>query len=364
MTTAMTEVSTAEDFDQERAQVFAQWMLETINRGALALMISIGHRTGLFDTLRTMNWATSSEIAEAAGLQERYVREWLGAMVTGRIVQYRPESRTYRLPAEYAAHLSRAAGTDNIAQSTQWMSVLAGVEDKVVDKFRHGGGVHYCEYHRFHPVMAEESALTVVSALKEHILPLVSGLMDRLQAGIDVLEIGCGSGRASCRLAELFPASRFTAYDLCEDAIRAAEGLRREKGLTNLHFEARDITQLNQPGSYDLVLAFDVIHDQKAPAAVLAEVRKALRSDGVFLMQDIAASSELHKNIDHHFGPFFYTISTMHCMTVSLAQGGAGLGTVWGEELALRMLAQADFGRVEVKKLAHDIINSYYIARP
>lgn len=350
-------------FQEEQAQAFAGWMLETMNRGSLALMISIGHRTGLFDTLRDMDWATSADIAAAAGLQERYVREWLGAMVTGRIVLYQPDSRTYKLPAEHAAYLTRAAGTDNIAQSMQWMSVLGSVEDQVVEKFRTGGGVHYCEYHRFHPVMAEESALTVVAGLRQHILPLVPGLVDRLQAGMDVLEIGCGSGRASCMLAELFPRSRFSAYDLCADAIESAEALRRERGLTNLRFETRDITHLQQPAAHDLVLAFDVIHDQKDPASVLAEVRRTLRKDGVFLMQDIAASSELHKNMDHHFGPYFYTISTMHCMTVSLAQGGAGLGTVWGEELALKMLAQAGFRNVEVKKLPHDIINNYYLAR-
>ncbi len=338
-------------------------MVQTINRGALALMISIGHRTGLFDFMRNRPWMTSEQIAAHSGLNERYVREWLGAMVTGRIIEYRTDDRCHLLPHEHAAFLTRAAGCNNVAQSTQWISVLGYVEDKIVEKFKTGGGVHYCEYHRFHEVMAAENDLTVISALREHILPLAPGLIEQLESGIDVLEIGCGSGRASCKLAHWFPRSRFTAYDLCEDAIASAEALRREWGLTNLRFEARDITTLPEKSKFDLVLAFDVIHDQKDPAAVLRGVRAALKPSGQFLMQDIAASSHLEKNMDHHFGPFFYTISTMHCMSVSLAQGGVGLGTVWGEELALQMLHDAGFHNVQTHKLDHDMINSYYLAR-
>ena len=243
----------------------------------------------------------------------------------------------------------------------QWFSVLGGVEGKVTEKFKNGGGVHYCEFHRFHEVMASESDNTVVGALRDHILPLAPGLIDRLQSGIKVLEIGCGSGRATCRLAELFPNSSFTAYDLCEDAIEAALRTQREKGLTNAKLAAQDISNLTETNEYDLVLAFDVVHDQKAPDVVLANVWKTLKPNGVFLMQDIAASSYLEKNIDHVLGPFFYTISTMHCMTVSLAQDGAGLGTVWGKELAVKMLGEAGFVDIDVHQLPHDIINNYYV---
>ncbi|MCB1814592.1 MAG: transcriptional regulator, partial [Candidatus Competibacteraceae bacterium] len=105
------------------------------------------------------------------------------------------------------------------------------------------------------------------------------------------------------------------------------------------------------------------IHDQRDPARVLREIHTALRPDGVFLMQDIRASSELHRNMDHPVAPLLYTVSCMHCTTVSLAQGGAGLGAMWGEEMALSMLADAGFQRVEVKQLEHDFQNNYYLAR-
>lgn len=361
MTATATQAST--EFDQSRAEAFAERMLGMLNGGALSLMVSIGHRTGLFDTLAALPPATSEQIAAEAGLQERYVREWLGAMVTGGIVEYDPQGATYRLPAEHARWLTRQFSPENIAVTHQWTSVLGSVESDVVDKFRNGGGVHYECFHRFHEVMAAESAQTVVAALTDHILPLATGLRDQLQSGIDALDIGCGSGKAACTLAETFPNSRFTGYDLCEDAIAAAREEAGRRGLSNIRFEARDITRLDEPERYDLVTAFDVIHDQKSPAVVLDQVYKAVKPSGTFLMQDIRASSHLEKNVDHPIGPFLYAISTMHCMTVSLAQGGEGLGTVWGEELAVKMLNDAGFSDVRVETLDHDIINNYYIMR-
>ena len=352
---------TTREIDQARAEAFAERMLGTINEAAVALMASVGHRTGLFDAMSGLAPSTSGEIAAAAGLDERYVREWLGAMVTGGIVEHDPEDATYVLPAEHARWLTRAASPENIAVTTQWIPLLGSVEDGIVESFREGGGVPYSAYPRFHEVMAEESAQTVVAALNGAILPLVPGLTGRLEAGIDVLDLGCGSGRALNLMARTYPKSRFTGYDISEEGIaRAREGAR---DLDNVRFEIRDVARLGERENYDLITTFDVIHDQAKPAAVLAEISRALRPDGVYLMQDIAGSSHVHKNLDHLLGPLMYTISTMHCMTVSLAQGGAGLGAMWGEEKATEMLREAGFAGVEVEQLPHDFINYYYIAR-
>jgi SAM-dependent methyltransferase len=359
----MTATAPAPAIDQAKAEQFAGSLMGTINQASLALMLSVGHRTRLFDVMATLPASTSTRIADAAGLDERYVREWLGAMVTGRVVDYDADKKTYALPPEHAAFLTRAAGGENIANTMQWFSVLGSVEDSVIDKFHNGGGVHYCEFNRFHEVMASESIHTVVNALDDHILPMTDDLQAKLEAGIEVLEIGCGSGRPSCYLAERFPNSRFTAYDLCEDALEVGVKIKEDKGLSNLTLATKDITDLGHENGFDLVLAFDVIHDQKDPAKVLDNIRGALRDGGTFLMQDIRASSYLEKNMDHDLGPFFYTISTMHCMTVSLAQGGEGLGTVWGEELAVQMLGEAGFSSVEVNQSEHDIINNYYICK-
>lgn len=349
------------DFNQDQSEQFADRLVNMLNEAALSMMISIGHRTGLFDNLDNLPPSTSSQIAEAANIEERYVREWLGAMVTGRIVDYDPATQSYYLPREHARWLTRQFSPENIAVSHQWTSVLGYVESNVIDKFQNGGGVHYGCYHRFHEVMAAESAQTVVAALTEHILPLSPGLRDQLQQGIQVLDIGCGSGKAVCKFAQVFPNSHFTGYDICEDVIAAAKAEASELNLTNVTFEAHDNTKINKTNHYDLLTAFDVIHDQKSPAVVLDQVYDAIKPGGTFLMQDIRASSYVENNLEHPLGSFLYTISTMHCMTVSLAQDGAGLGAVWGEELAVKMLNDAGFTDVDVKTLDHDFINNYYI---
>lgn len=358
-----TRTRAAAAFDDVRAEEFAAKMLGIINQSALALMTSIGHRTGLFDVMANLNRSTSEEIARAADLDERYVREWLGAMVTGGVIEYEPEGRTYLLPSEHAAFLTRAASPNNLAVTTQFVPVMGAIEDRIVQCFRWGGGVPYSAYPRFHEVMAEESAQSVLSALLDSILPLAPGMIERLRTGIDVLDVGCGSGRAVNLLAEAFPQSRFAGYDLSGEAIGRARAEAEEKRLTNIRFEARDVTRLGESESYDLVTAFDAVHDQAKPALVLEGIAAALRPGGVFLMQDIAGSSHLHLNMEHPTGPFNYTISCLHCMTVSLAQGGDGLGAMWGEELAQEMLREAGFKRVRVERLPHDIINNYYIAR-
>jgi ubiquinone/menaquinone biosynthesis C-methylase UbiE len=349
-------------FDQFKAEIFAQNLFEILNSGAIALAISIGHRTHLFDTMAELPPATSEEIARSAALNERYVREWLGAMVTGGIVEYDSEDKTYFLPPEHAASLTRAATPNNIAVTMQFIPVLAAVEDQIVECFHNGGGVPYSAYTRFHEVMAEDSNQTVVAALTEAILPLVPGIVKALETGIDVLDIGCGRGRALLEMARDFPKSQFTGYDICEDAIANAITEAKKLGLTNVHFAVQDAATLDISARYDLITAFDAIHDQAKPAAVLSNIAKALCSTGTFLMQDIRASSHVHNNLDHPAGPFLYTISCMHCLSVSLAMDGPGLGTVWGEEKALEMLEAAGFSQVEVKQLPHDPMNNFYIA--
>jgi 2-polyprenyl-3-methyl-5-hydroxy-6-metoxy-1,4-benzoquinol methylase len=354
---------TLELTDKSKAEAFAEKMLGILNGAALALMTSIGHRTKLFDTMANLPPSAPGEIAAAANLNERYVREWLGAMVTGRVVEYDPASGTYALPPEHAAFLTRAAVPNNLAVTAQFVGLLGEVEDKVVECFERGGGVPYSAYPRFHEVMAEESAQTVVAGLKDAILPLVPGLTEDLTRGIDVLDVGCGSGRAVNFMAKAFPKSWFTGFDFSEEAIIAARREAELQGLTNVRFEMKDVARLNGSEQYDLITAFDTIHDQAKPAQVLEGIASALRPDGTLLMQDIRGSSHVHKNLEHPIAPFLYTISSMHCMTVSLALGGEGLGAMWGEEKACEMLAEAGFKSVEVRQLSHDFINNFYVAR-
>lgn len=351
-------------FDPVKAEAFAENLLATLNAGGLALMISIGHRTRLFDVMAKLEPATSQQIAAAANLQERYVREWLNALTVGGILAYRADTQTYRLPAEHAAFLSRDAGADNLATFFQHISGLAMVEDAIVECFYKGGGVPYEAFSRFHEVMAEDSGQTVVPALESAILPLVPGLIERLTQGIDVLDVGCGSGRAMNRLAQRFPASRFTGYDFSTAAIATATAEAKAHGLGNVRFQIQDAAQIAEVERYDLITTFDAIHDQAQPDRVLHNIYTALKTNGgVYLMQEIRAASNVSENLDHPVAPFLYTISCMHCMTVSLAAGGMGLGTMWGREMAWEMLQAAGFQAIERKELPHDIMNDFYILR-
>ncbi len=354
---------TSLEFDQSKADAFAERMLGVLNDAALALMTSIGHRTGLFDTISEMPPSSSSQIAQAAGLNERYVREWLGAMVVGRLIDYDPEGETYHLPAEHAASLTRAATPNNMAMFMQYVALLGAVEDRIVECFHKGGGGPYSAYGRFQQVMAEESSQTVGAALITDILPMIPGGIESLEAGVDVLDVGCGRGHSINLMAAAFPASRFSGYDFSEDGIAAAREEARRMGLSNVRFETKDVTTLGEHQRYDLITAFDAIHDQAEPRKVLRGIAEALREGGTFLMQDIAASSHLHENLNNPIAPFLYSVSCMHCMTVSLALDGEGLGTMWGEEKARELLVEAGFTRVEVKRLSHDIQNSYFVVR-
>jgi len=353
----------AQVLDENKAELFAGRMLDILNNGAISIMISIGHRTQLFDTLATLPPSTSQQIADAANLNERYVREWLGAMVTGRIIENQSENNTYSLPPEHAAFLTQAASPDNMAGFAQYIPLLATVEDKIIDCFHNGGGVPYSAYKRFHQVMAEDSGQTVVAALEEFILPLIPGLETALQNGIDVLDVGCGSGRALNSLAKTFPQSRFTGYDFSEEAITTAKNEAEKLGLTNIKFQIKDAATMNEVSQYDLIATFDSIHDQAKPDAVLNGIFNALRPNGTYLMQDIRASSNVDGNLEHPTAPFLYTISCLHCMTVSLAANGMGLGAMWGEEKALEMLEAAGFRNVVIKQLEHDFQNNYYIVK-
>jgi SAM-dependent methyltransferase len=347
----------------ETAEAFAERMIAAIDGASLALLVSIGHQTGLLDTMAGLPPSTSTQIAEAAALSERYVREWLGGMTTGHVVDYDADAGTYSLPAHRAAVLTRAAGPDNLALVALFLPLLSEVEQKVIGCFREGGGLPYSEFPRFHTLMAEMSAAVFDAALVDVVLPLVDGLPERLRSGSDVADFGCGSGHAINVMARAFPASRFTGIDFSDEAIATGIEEAARLGLSNAGFESHNLPELDKVAAYDIITVFDAIHDQAQPARVLENIYRALRPGGVFLMADIKASSRLEENVDVPMSTYLYTTSLMHCMTVSLALDGAGLGAAWGRQLATKMLGDAGFDDVEVAEVESDPINNYYIAR-
>jgi SAM-dependent methyltransferase len=358
MTTDTAPAPTSEPTDVDLA---AERIVGIFNDGGICLLAGIGHELGLFETLSGLPPATSNQVADAAGLDERYVREWLAGVVTAGFVDYSPASRTYSLRPDHTPLLT-GAGPDNLARSMRYLALMGQAAPKVVESFRTGGGLSYEDYPSFHDLQAAESAAVNDASLLDTIVP-VTGLTDRLETGIRVADVGCGEGHAINLLARAYPASSFVGYDFSEEALAVGRAEADAWGLSNARFETRDVAALGVEAEFDLVTAFDAIHDQAHPATVLGNIHRALRPGGTFLMVDINAQSNLEDNLDLPWASFLYAISLVHCMSVSLGQGGDGLGTVWGVQTAERMVREAGFTDVVVHDLEEDPLNVYFVAR-
>jgi len=315
--------------------VYAGRITRTLNNGFIALMISLGHRLRLFDVLAALPPSTSEQIATAAGLAERYVREWLAAMTAAHILDYDERSATYFLHVEYAAVLSCGAGTNNLAPVAELLSLLAAAEDQVVTGFRSGGGVLPEAYARLDGLLSSEKRRTLDEAYVDQLLDLIPGMRMHLDLGARVLD-AAGDGVLLEVMAGMFPRSTFHSTP--------------------------DPATLDEPRAYDLVLAFDAIHQHPFPRVVFRNVAAALKREGLFVMKEIAASSHLSRNIDHPFAPMLYALSTMHSVPLALGHEGEALGRMWGKERASRMLAEAGFRNVRFGTLAVDGMHYFAIA--
>jgi SAM-dependent methyltransferase len=347
--------------DRRRVQEFARKLFGFYTAGQVTLLVDIGNRTGLFGAA-AQGPGTSGEIARRAGLTERYVREWLGAMASAGVMEYDAAGKTFTLPAEHAVCLT-GDSSRNLAPTSRILAMLAKRVDRVAECFQTGGGVSYAE---FRPDFTEHQDASwrrlYDGLLVKGFLPLAKGLPERLQAGIRVVDIGCGTGHAVNVMAREYARSTFVGYDVSAEAIERATAEAAAFGLTNACFVALDVTRLPSAPKFDLITSFDSIHDQRDPATALSRIAAALAPNGRYFMVEPRASSNLEDNLGNPFAPYLYGMSVMHCMTVSLAEGGAGLGTAWGEQTARRMLREAGFTSVEVVD-APGPQNSIYVCR-
>lgn len=336
-----------DDPDPDRTRAFGEQLLGVLTGGMLTMLIGIGYRTGLFEAA-ARGPATSDELAERAGLQERYVREWLGAMVTGGIMEFDPDGGTHRLPKAHAALLTGATSR-NIGPVASSLRTLGTVLPQVERCFTEGGGVPIAEYAA---VSAGGLGETWRHIYDEHLvdgfLGRVPGLAERLRAGARVLDLGCGTGHAVNVMAREFPESTFDGVDIATAAIADAEAERAAMGLPNAAFAVGDAAGLAPDRPYDVITAFDAVHDQAAPDVVLGRVRDALVPGGVFVMVDTNFATRLEDNAGNPYAPLSYGISLLFCVPTSIATGGSGLGAMWGRERARAMLADAGFADVEV----------------
>jgi ubiquinone/menaquinone biosynthesis C-methylase UbiE len=353
---------------------FAERMTEILNSGALNIALALGYRNRIFDILEEMNKPVLiAELASASGLNERYLREWLGIMVTGGILELFSASGAedrYFLPPEHAALLTRRAGSGNLGVYTQEIPLLTSCAMEFVNAgFTSGEGVPFSKYPDFQRFMGELSNAKHEKELISVFLPSVDngGLVDRLTEGIEVCDLGCGQGVAVNLMAEAFPDSRFTGIDNHEEAIRTAEKSARDMGLNNISYRILDAAKIHLmdefTNRFDYITAFDAIHDQSHPAEVLKGVRHMLSPGGLFSMVDIKASSNHSDNIDHPMGPFLYTVSLLHCMPIGLNDKGDGHGMMWGTQKAEELLKEAGFEHIEIAEMDFDSFNVHFLCR-
>lgn len=342
---------------------FASRVSAILDGGALALLLSLGHRTGLFDVLATLPPADSRAIAREAGLDERYVREWLSAMVAGGVVRFDGARCLYDLPPEHAAVLARRGGDANLAVPAQWIALLGGVEDDLVQAFSDGGGVPLARYGRFHKVTSEDSGDRIARLLASEVLPLVPGLAELLARGADVLDVGCGSGRVLCELAQRFPHSRFVGVDLAREAVADARRAATTLRLRNVRFEEGDAAALPLERRFDVATAFGVIHRQPEPERVLARIARTLRPQGLLLLQEEASTGSAARDAGRPLAAFGWALSCLHSLATTRAAGSSAVGAMWGASAIRRALASAGFHRIEEKRAPSDPRSAYFVAR-
>ncbi|MBU1056493.1 MAG: class I SAM-dependent methyltransferase [Proteobacteria bacterium] len=353
---------------------FSKTMNDILNYGALNLAMGIGYKNEIFDILEDLGKpVTIAQIAFASNLNERYLKEWLGIMVTGKIIELshtKDGVDQYYLPPEHASFLTRKSGSNNLGVYTQEIPLLTSCAMDSVNKgFKTGGGIPFSQYPDFQQFMTELSNAKHNEVLIQYFLPSVDKgkLVERLKSGISVCDLGCGQGVALHLMAKAFPESTFTGIDNHSKAINTAGAKAKQMGLLNVicvELDAAAICEKEEfMQKFDYVCAFDSIHDQSHPLKTLKSIRYMLAPGGMFSMVDIKASSNLADNMAHPMGAFLYTVSLMHCMPIGLNDNGTGLGMMWGREKAEKLLAEAGFEYIEVCEMENDSFNLHYLCK-
>ncbi len=359
---------------RQKREAFATKISTVLNSSALNLALAIGYRTGLLDVMDAIDTpAPASTIAEKSGMDERYVKEWLGVMVCGEVVDISIEDNgvdLFFLPREHGDLITRRAGNANLGVYTQEIPLLTSCAfDSVVENFSSGEGIGYENYPKFQAFMAQLANAKHRQVLVSRFLPTIDGgrLIEKLRTGIRVCDLGCAEGIAVILMAEAFPNSEFVGIDMLSDVIEKASADAARSNLSNATFLTLDAAALHADKelreSFDYVTAFDAIHDQSRPQAALNGIYAILKPGGLLSMIDIAASSRLSDNMTHAMAPFLYTVSLMHCMPVGLVNGGPGLGMMWGRQKAESMLGAAGFQMIRVLEIPDDPFNFHFFCR-
>jgi 2-polyprenyl-3-methyl-5-hydroxy-6-metoxy-1,4-benzoquinol methylase len=326
--------------DETKQEAFVGKVLADTSGLTITVMAGIGDRLGLFKSLASDGPATSGKLAARTGINERYAREWLGAMASAGYLEYDAAGGRFTLPAEHVAVLAQENGPVFFGGVHQMLAGMVGPLNQLERAFRDGGGVPQSAYDdNMWDGMERFSAGWFENFLLQEWIPAMPDVQAKLEQGADVCDVGCGRGRALVKLAQAFPASRYIGYDVFEPTIARATANAEADGVGDrVRFEALDVSK-GIPGTYDVITTWDVVHDAVDPVGLLRAIRQALKPDGIYVCLEINASHNLEENAGP-LGAMFYSVSLLYCMTTSLAHHGEGLGTCGANEAKLRELCQ------------------------
>ncbi len=346
-------------FDRAQAAALARQVGLDFGAALTVALAYIGDRLGLFKLMAAGEALTARQIAQRAGLNERYIREWASTMAAAGYLDYRAADETFRMTREQAMVLNREDNTYFTGGAFQYAVACYRQIGGLMDAFRAGGGVPFSAFGSEIIEAIERLFHAGYEAwVADQWIPAAPELKAKLDAGAEVAEVGCGAGQCIVPVAAAFPNSRFTGYDVDAASIARARAKAAHAGIGHrLVFEHTAAENIPAADRFDLVMAFNCIHDMAHPRAALSTIRRALKPGGILLWSEADASDRLEDNLTP-IGRTMYGASTMHCMTVSLANGGEGLGAVIGEGLARELAREAGFAgfeRLPVKNPYHQL---------
>lgn len=349
--------------DRDRIAAFLDRFVGYASGATTIGLLAVADRCGLLAWLAEHPPGSASDIASGAGLEERYVVEILSGLAAAQAVDYDPDSEVFTLPPEHALFLADESSPYFMGG---WMDMIPAFFDQidgVAGASREGGGVGFEKFGErgIRGIDRGNSPSQKVFLVKRW-LPAVPGLVERLNEGIRVADVGCGSGTAARLMAEAFPRSEVIGYDMSEESLEVARS--RMGSLPNLEFVCHDVSAIPVDPPFQLITAFDVIHDLPDPFAGLTRIRKALSPDGRFLMMEPNVHSRLEENIGDDRAALMYGVSALHCMTQSLARDGVGVGAAWGGERAEEYARRAGFSGFELLEDITNKFSAFYLLTP
>ena len=347
--------------DRAKIEAFLETFVGFASGATTIGLLAVADRSGLSPYLGNSGGGTAAEIAEGAGLDLRYVEEIMAGLAAAGVVEYDTGTKRFELPPEHALFVADESSPYFMAGFLDIIPAAFSKIDGIADAAMHGGGVGFEE---FGPGLVtgidRGNSPSQNAFLTSRWLPGVPGLTERLESGIRVADIGCGSGTAATLIATAYPTSKVSGFDVSGESIDAAR--LRGGHLPNLEFLEYAAEDIPTDSPFDLITTFDVIHDLVSPLHGLRRIREALATDGLYLMMEPNASSDLADNLDAR-GAMLYGISVLHCMTQSLARGGVGLGAAWGRQRAAALAEEAGFSSFQPLDEISNRFSAFYLLK-